>query len=72
MTVGQLAEASKREIYVYRAETDSLIGRRPPERFVLAGYVGGAGNDNLLDMRVRGVIKPIPFGKEQGFIMVWV
>lgn len=72
MTVGQLARASKREIYVYRAETDDLIGRKPPERFVLAGYVGGAENDDLMDMRVRGVVRTLPLNKEPEFFMVWV
>ena len=72
MTVGQLARASKRDIYVYRPETDSIIGRRPPERFVLAGYVGGAGNDPLMDAKVRGVIRPTPFKTEPEYFMVWV
>lgn len=72
MTVGQLARSSKREIYVYRAEVDALIGRRPPERFVLAGYVGGAKNDELMDVQIRGVIRSMPLDKEPEFFMVWV
>lgn len=72
MTVGQLAKASKRVLYVYRAEIDDLIGRKPPERFVLAGYVGGAQNDSLMSMPVRGVLRSMPFDKEPEFLMVWV
>ena len=68
-TVGQLA-GTGHEIYVYRAETDDLIGDRPPERFILAGYVSGVSNDPLMDVRVRGVLKPL--GNPLNHIMVWV
>ena len=69
VTVRQLAETGH-EIYVYRAETDDLIGDRPPERFVLAGYVSGVSNDSLMGVQVRGVLKSL--GNPPNHIMVWV